>query len=115
MISSTGMRRAVAPWLLVLGGMDLGGLPGTGGRPRAYADDSAAVGSYDPAAIAENAVSETHELTVNDAARNRNIALRVVLPSPRPAAPAPRIPVGRVRGEHGSRWARQRREDLMGF
>lgn len=91
MISSTGMRRAVAPWLLVLGGMDLGGLPGTGGRPRAYADDSAAVGSYDPAAIAENAVSETHELTVNDAARNRNIALRVVLPSPRPAAPAPLI------------------------
>ncbi len=91
MISATGMRRAVAPWLFVLGGMEFAGLSEFIRLSRLLAGDPAAVSSYDPAAIAEETSAEAVEFTVEDPARNRQIPVRVVLPSPRPTAPAPVI------------------------
>lgn len=91
MILSTGMWRAVALWLLVLGLMGLAGMSGIGGLQRLHAHGLEAIGGYDPEVLASDAAAEAFELTVIDRARRCQIALRVVLPSPRPAAPAPVI------------------------
>jgi len=93
-ILSTGMWRAVAPWLLVLGSMDLVGMLGMlgiGGLRRLHANGLESVDGYDPEALASDAAAEAIELTVTDRARRCQIPLRVVLPLPRPAAPVPVI------------------------
>src|SRR5690606_34817163 len=51
----------------------------------------AAVSGYDPEAVGPDATEEAIELIVTDVTRQRDIALRIVLPSPRPQAPAPVI------------------------
>lgn len=91
MISSMGMRRAVAPWLVVLGWMDLGAIFERGGLLRLRAETASAIDRYDPAAVSEGSAAETLELTVTDSGRNRQIPVRVVLPCPRPIRPAPVI------------------------
>lgn len=91
MISSMGMRRAVAPWLVVLGWMDLGAIFERGGLLRLRAETASAIDRYDLAAVSEGSAAETLELTVTDSGRNRQIPVRVVLPCPRPIRPAPVI------------------------